>query len=140
MHHAAAHNPAEPTIALPALRMAASVAGSAAGAFALWTIAALAAGERVIAEGAAGTGVVLVVGLVGIAALRPWKARPVSTWTSLWLAGTIGRLIVTPLAAWLIYSAAPLALTPFLLAVGASYVIVQLSEAAAVALHLKRVA
>lgn len=140
MTNAAAHSSAEPMIALPVRRMVASVAASAGGALALWTIAALAAGQRVLAEGAAGAGLVLAVGLLSIAAMRPWKARPVSTWTSLWLAALVGRLVVTPAAAWLLYSAAPLAPTPFLLAVGVTYVIVQVSEAAAVALHLKRIA
>ncbi len=139
MSPAAAHTSAEPTIALPALRMVAAIVASAVGAAVLWTIAALVTGERVIGEGAAGAGVVLVVGVLGVVAIRPWKVRPVSAWTSLWLAAMVGRLVLTPLAAWLVYSAAPLEMAPFMLAVAASYVIVQLTEAAAVALHLKKV-
>ncbi len=135
----------EPFIALPTRRLLLAVCAAAAATALMWAVVATAIGPigqnpgPQIVEGAAGAAVVAVVGILGVLLIRPWKKRAMSSWTTMWLAATVMRLLLTPALAYLLYSAAPLSLTPLMLSVAVTYVIVQSSEAAALALHLKRV-
>ena len=71
---------------------------------------------------------------------RLTKRLMMSEWATMWLAATVLRLLLTPVAAYVLYSAAPLSLTPLMLSVGGTYLVVLLVEAAFLALHVKRVA
>ncbi len=132
----------EPIISMPTgLLLAVVITAAAACAAASWAAAWLLGLEQGIgAAGVAGAGVVALVGSLGVVVMRPWKTRVMSEWATMWLAATVLRLLLTPVAAYVLYSAAPLSLTPLMLSVGGTYLVVLLVEAAFLALHLKRVA
>lgn len=57
-------------------------------------------------SGFAGIGLAGVFALLGIVILSPWKRRPLADWMLAWLASTVFRILATPVAALLLYSAA----------------------------------
>lgn len=130
----------EPIIELPTGRLV--VTGVVAGAAALagWATATAVLGRpELIIGGAAGVVLVTVLTIGSLLVLRPWKPRRVTGWANLWLAALVGRLLLTPALAYLLYSATPLDLVPLMLSVAVTYLVVQLTEAAILALHLKRI-
>lgn len=131
----------EPTIALPTGRMVGSIVGlsilTATGWMAVVWVGHL--GSDAGEAGLAGAAVVAVVSVAASLLMRPWRPRLVSWWVSWWLGGILGRLLITPAAAYLLYSATSLSGTPLMLSVATTYVIVQCGEAAVLALHIKRV-
>ena len=131
----------EPIIALPVGRLLAAIIGAAAvttlGWLAVVRVAGLDGGVTV--AGVAGAALVVVTSAAIALAMRPWRSRPVGSWANLWLGALVARLLLTPALAYLLYSAAPLSGTPLLLSVATTYVIVQLSEAVVLALHIKSV-
>ncbi len=131
----------EPIITLPIGRMVGSIVGLSALTYAVWAAVVWLGGfgvEAVVA-GLAGAALVAAVGVAAALMMRPWRPRPVSEWMTWWLGGIVVRLLVTPPAAYLLYSATSLSGTPLLLAVAITYVIVQCGEAAVLALHIQRV-
>ncbi len=140
MPASAAHSQ-EPTLPLPTRRMLLTVAVASAATTLAWIAVASVVMPRreILATGAAGAAVVAAVSALGVLVIRPWRTRTVSAWTTAWLGATVLRLVVTPVVAYVLYSATALSLTPLMLSVAVTYVVVQVSEAAAVALHLKRV-
>ncbi len=131
----------EPIITLPIGRMMGSIVGLSGLTYAGWTAVVWLGGFDVeaVPAGLAGATVVAAVGVAAALLMRPWRARPVSEWMTWWLGGIVVRLLVTPPAAYLLYSATSLSGTPLLLSVATTYVIVQCGEAAVLALHIKRV-
>ncbi len=131
----------EPIIALPTGRMVGSIVGLSGLTYVGWLAVVRLGGfgAEAVAAGLAGAAAVAVVGVAAALVMRPWRPRPVSSWVTWWLAGIVGRLLVTPALAYLLYSATPLSGTPLLLSVATTYVIVQCGEAAVLALHIKRV-
>ncbi len=130
-----------PTMKLVAgvVMASAAVAGgwmglAAMGVFEAWERSAGGAGSAGEA-GVAGTAVVLVMVLAGIAILMPWKRRESADWMLWWMGATVFRVLVTPIAAYLLYSA-PFAgweARPFALAVGLAYLATLFTEAAILA-------
>ncbi|MEE8155177.1 MAG: hypothetical protein V3T53_09525 [Phycisphaerales bacterium] len=131
----------EPIIALPIGRMVGSIVGLSALTYAGWLAVVWLGGfgAEAVAAGLAGAALVAAVGVAAALLMRPWRPRPLSSWVTWWLAGIVGRVLVTPAVAYLLYSATSLSGTPLLLSVATTYVIVQCGEAAALALHIKRV-
>jgi len=131
----------EPIITLPIGRMVGSIVGLSALTYAGWlTVVWLGGfGVEAVVAGLAGAALVAAVGVAAALMMRPWRPRPVSEWMTWWLGGIVVRLLVTPPAAYLLYSATSLSGTPLLLAVAITYVIVQCGEAAVLALHIQRV-
>ena len=131
----------EPSIALPTGLLLASVCGSAMATSFGWLAVVWVGGFgwEVGVAGPAGAAVVAGVGVVAVVAMQPWRSRPVISWVTIWLAAIVGRLLLTPAAAFLLYSAAPLGGTPLLLSIAITYVIVQVCEAAVLAMHVQRV-
>ncbi len=131
----------EPVTALPTRRMVVTVIGAT-----LLTIAVSAAltmltgGALTIPAAVAGAALVAGITILSLLAIQPWKPRAIGTWANLWLAAIVGRLLLTPALAYLLYFATPLSLTPLMVSVAATYIIVQISEAAALAAHLNRIA
>jgi hypothetical protein len=134
------HQP-EPVVSLPTAAMLAVgilvplLAGGTwwlAATLGPWTAAAALAGLA----GAAATAVATIVSTLVIG---PWHERPVSLWMSIWLGGTVVRLLLTPALAFLLYSAAPLSPTALAGSVGITYLVTLLSEVAVIARHLRRV-
>ena len=125
----------EPSLKLPTWRL---VITGVVTAFVVAVGWAVMAPGVYMAEGAVGAATVAVLSILSLLAMGPWKTRPVSTWTTAWLAALVARLFITPALAFVLYSAAPLSLAPLMLSVAATYVIVQISEAAALSLYLKR--
>lgn len=132
--------PGEPVTALPTRRLLATVVVAALAAAGAWALAVIAAGRpEIVREGVAGATLVALVSAGSVLAIRPWTARALGDWAGPWLGGMLLRLLLTPAVAWLVYSAAPLSLVPLMLSVAVTYITVQISEAAAVALYLKGV-
>jgi hypothetical protein len=90
-------------------------------------------------SGVLGTAVVAAFALAGIILIRPWRDRPVSEWMTWWLALTVFRVLLTPVGAWVLYSAASSGLNPkaFALAVGLTYLTTVVAEALVVSVHLR---
>lgn len=130
----------DPTLALPTLRLLAALVTAGAGTALGWLAVVRVAGYGgdVAAAGAAGSALVVGVSAASLLAILPWRVRPVSSWVNAWLAAIVLRLVLTPAMAYLLYSAAPLSGTPLLLSVATAYVIVQICEAAVLALYVKR--
>jgi hypothetical protein len=108
----------------------------------LWAgvVAARSMSSDILLSGIAGVGVSLAMTLLGVLIMTPWKRRLAIDWMTMWLAGTVFRVLATPAAAFLLYSAASprLASKPFGLAVAVTYLVVLLSEAAILAQHFRR--
>lgn len=87
-----------------------------------------------------GAAAVGIVAALGVLVMTPWKHREIADWMTLWLAATVFRLLVTPLAVYLLYSAASpaLATTPLVLSVASTYFVTLLVEAAILASHIRR--
>jgi hypothetical protein len=132
----------EPSLALPTWRMLLTIAAGTVAAILGWAVVTsiVAPGRAVLVAGAAGMAVVAAVSVLGVLVICPWRTRPVSAWINWWLGAMVLRLLLTPAAAYLLYSATALSLTPLMLSVAVTYVVVQVSEAAVVAHYLKRVA
>ena len=130
----------EPVTTLPAGRLVKTVVVATIAALAAWSLVVAATGRiPTIVPAAAGATLVAAISILSLVVIQPWKPRAVGTWANLWLAALVGRLLLTPPLAYLLYSATPLSLTPLMLSVAATYVIVQISEAAALAAYIKRI-
>lgn len=70
--------------------------------------------------------------------MAPWRTRPVTSWMSWWLGGTVLRLLVTPVLAYLLYSATALDATPLALGVAVTYICILFTETGVLAAYLKR--
>ncbi len=129
----------EPVITLPAWRLVKTVVVAAIAAMAAWSLVVAATGRvSTIVPAAAGATLVAGISILSLMVIQPWTPRAVGSWANLWLAALVGRLLLTPAVAYLLYSATQLSLTPLMLSVGVTYVVVQISEAAAMASHLHR--
>jgi hypothetical protein len=128
-------------VRLPAGRLVAWMAFTAMVVAGLWSAAVTirSLGPQVFATGMLGIAVVTVIAIAGVLVMTPWKPRPVVDWMTMWLAGTVFRMLVTPIAAFLLYSALShaLAVKPLVLSVAATYLCTLLVEAAVVARHMK---
>lgn len=130
----------EPVTALPTRRLVVTALVAAASTALGWAgVTALTSLPATNAAGAAGATLVAGVSIGSLLLIRPWRPRALGTWANLWLAALVGRLLFTPALAYLLYSATQLSLTPLMLSVGVTYVVVQISEAAALAAHLNRI-
>ena len=131
----------EPSLALPTRRMLLTIAAGTATTFLGWAVVTsiIVPGREVLVAGGAGAAVVAAVSVIGALIISPWRIRPVGDWINWWLGSMVLRILLTPVVAYLLYSATALSLTPLMLSVAATYVVVQVSEAAAVAHYLKRV-
>ena len=130
----------EPVTALPTRRLiVTAVVAAALTALGSAGVTALTGRHATITASAAGAALVAGVSIGSLLMIRPWRPRALGTWANLWLAALVGRLLFTPALAYLLYSATQLSLTPLMLSVGVTYVIVQISEAAALAAHLNRI-
>ncbi len=129
----------EPLTTLPTWPMVVTVIASGLATIAAWSaVTALTERTPTITAAAAGATLVAGISILSLLVIRPWKPRTMGTWANLWLAALVGRLLLTPALASLLYSATSLSLTPLMLSVAVTYVVVQISEAAALAVHLKR--
>lgn len=131
----------EPNISLPTSKMLFAIIMSSLATCLGWMLVVKLGDFKAgtMAAGPAGAGLVMAVGILVVVLMRPWRRRLLGDWVNIWLAGIIGRLVITPGAAYLLYSATPLSWSPLLLSVATSYVIVQIGEAAVLSLHLKRI-
>jgi hypothetical protein len=132
----------EPSLALPTWRMLLTIGAGTVATFLGWAVVTsiVAPGREILGAGGAGAVTVAAVSVLAVLVICPWRIRPVSAWINWWLGAMVLRILLTPVVAYLLYSATALGLTPLMLSVAATYVVVQVSEAAAVAHYLKRVA
>jgi len=83
---------------------------------------------------------VLPVAILGWVITAPWRPRFAIDLITVWLAGTVVRLLLTPLACLALYSQAPCDKSQFVVAVGACYFAVVLAEVGMIAFSLPRAA
>ncbi|MCH7798213.1 MAG: hypothetical protein IID28_07175, partial [Planctomycetes bacterium] len=130
----------EPVTALPTRRLVVTALVAAALTALGWAgVTALTGRHGSITAAASGAVLVAGISIGSLLLIRPWRPRALGTWANLWLAALVGRLLFTPALAYLLYSATQLSLTPLMLSIGVTYVVVQISEAAALAAHLNRI-
>ncbi len=84
--------------------------------------------------------VIVPIAIVGWLCTAPWRLRPAMDWITIWLVGTVIRLLLTPIACLALYSQAPCDKSQFVAAVGACYFAVVLEELGMIALTLPRAA
>jgi hypothetical protein len=134
--------PNETTFSLPAARLVWAVVTAAGLIGSGWMGATIVLGQPVEVQwaGLIGAGVVLVVSVLGILAMAPWKTRPASMWMTLWLAGTLVRMLAAPALTFLLYSALPLNAMALTLSVAVAYLFVLLTETAVIARHVSKTA
>ena len=130
----------EPRFALPTARLVLAAIAVAAGCAGTWTVIALTAGwdVAVARSGWLGALVVAVVMVVSVLAIRPWKARTLPAWMSAWVASMGLRLLLTPVGALLLYSAAALSPEAMAISVALAYLLSLLAETAVLANYVSR--
>lgn len=135
----------EPVVSLPTMWLLIAVVGGGAITVGAWSAAIAAgpwAGEQWL-PGTLGIAIVTIVALLGVLVMSPWVERPVTVWMSAWLGATVFRLLLTPLAVWLLYSALPESLAAqgwkgLAIAVALSYLIILAFESFVLAGYLRR--
>jgi hypothetical protein len=130
----------EPVIALPTARLlvVTVVACTMAGAGSS-LIAQLAwPGEGLAMVGPAAATVVALAMVGGLLAVVPWRPRPIGLWPTLWLASTVLRMLLTPILAYLLYSATPFGAAALAINVVAAYLLALAGEVIVLAGFLKR--
>jgi hypothetical protein len=132
-----------PRIAMPVATLLVSVIVAVLLTAGVWS-AAIAIGPWGMPEfiaGMAGIGLTGTLAVVGVLVIKPWKPRTMADWMTVWLAGTVFRLFVTPLAAYLLYSAVSpaLAYQSFGLAVALTYLAALFVEAGVLARHVNAI-
>lgn len=94
--------------------------------------------------GMAGIGVVAVMSMLGVIVMTPWKQRSMIDWMTMWLLGTVFRVLATPIVAYVLYSAfspptgGGLSAKPLALSVAIAYMVALFVEAAVLSTYLKR--
>ncbi len=83
---------------------------------------------------------VVPVSIAGLLVTAPWRPRLAIDLITVWLAGTVVRLLLTPVACLALYSQAPCDKGQFVVAVGACYFAVVLAEVGVIAFSLPRAA
>lgn len=134
-------SPREQLVPLPAVKLFATVAAAAlivAGSWAAAAAMGIGGSAVEFRSGMWGIGLTGVLAMAGIAVLTPWKPRAMADWMTMWLGATVFRVLVTPAAAFLLYSAPSLALAakPLGLSVALTYMATLFVEAAVLARHL----
>ncbi len=81
---------------------------------------------------------VVPIAIFGWVITLPWRPRPAVDWITIWLAGTVVRLLATPVLCLAIYSRTPCDSREFVAAVGAVYFVVLMTEVGAIAANLPR--
>ena len=141
-HAARAQSAGEQRIVLPMRTLLMLMAVATLVVCGCWagTVAIAQLGSQSFTSGMLGIGLVGVLSMAGVVLMTPWKPRIVADWMTMWLAATVFRVLVTPLAAFLLYSAASsvLAAKPLALAVASTYLVTLFVEAAVLSAHLKR--
>ncbi len=133
---------ADHAVTLPVSLLLWSMIGCCLLAAAMWA-AAVALGPWHRAEltsGLTGMSLTLVMSMLGLLVMSPWKRRLAVDWMTMWLGATVFRVLGTPVAAFLLYSAASpwLAIKPFGLSVAVAYLATLFAESAVLALHFRR--
>lgn len=135
-------NHAEQTVALPTLPVlavtwwaCALTAGMTALGAVLFT-----AGENRYAEILLGAMTVAGVSTITLLALRPWRPKTLFHWPMVWMAGHFLRLVLTPAAGLLLYSATPYGGLWFWLAIVFAYLAMLAGETRVYAHTMNRLA
>lgn len=130
---------AEPILSLSTARLLGAVMASTAILGAAWWIGATALNRSSDEQRAGMVGIALVgvVAIVCTLLMSPSKPRKAGDWINVWLGGTVARLLLTPLAGFLLHSLVPMDARAFTLAIGTAYFTTVLAEAAVATQSLK---
>lgn len=106
----------------------------------VWAVVSLLGpwGQSAALAGAVGAAVVALTALLGVLVMGPWAKREISMWMTLWLAGTVLRLLLTPAITFLLYSATSLNGEALALSVAGTYLATLFSEAIVLSMYLRR--
>ncbi len=129
-----------PLLKVPWLKIMFGIIAVAFAIAILWSICAPLWGWEGWQMAARAVVAVLPVALVGWVITAPWRPRFAIDLITVWLAGTVVRLLLTPLACLALYSQAPCDKSQFVVAVGACYFAVVLAEVGMIAFSLPRAA
>ncbi|MGI9013524.1 MAG: hypothetical protein ACR2GY_04660 [Phycisphaerales bacterium] len=130
--------PGEPVLALPTLQLLFVVMlTSCVVAGGWWLI--IGNDEPARLSGLAGAGLVGGIGVISVLIMTPWRERPAGWWMTAWLGGSVFRMLITPLAAWLLYSAlSQRSIRDFVFAIALTHLLTLVFEAILIARHAKR--
>jgi hypothetical protein len=132
----------EPRIALPTRTLMLSMFSAGLLVVGGWSAAVVTGpwGDTAFITGLVGIGVTTLISLCGVLIITPWKPRPIAEWMTMWLAGTVFRMLMTPAILFLLYSATSraLAVKPLVLSVALTYLVSVLAEAGIIASHVRR--
>jgi hypothetical protein len=123
--------PGEASIVLPTFRLAMTMLLAAAAVAGAW----LAVGSsrdwqsQRLMTCMFGAGLAVALSLASLLIMAPWTRRSISTWMSFWLGGTVFRLLLTPIATYVLYSATSLSGRDLGWSVATAYLAVLFSEA-----------
>ena len=135
-----AARPVEPRVSLPARSLILSVIIAILLVMGFWSLAIALGpwGTQEFVTGMVGIAVTGLTVIAGVCVMGPWKQRAVADWMTMWLAGTVFRLLATPVFVFLLYSAASssLAVKPLGLSVSITYLATLFVEAAVLARHM----
>jgi len=128
----------EPAITLPTGLLIGAVLGTAVLASSGWVVVTRLGGwaADVQVAGLAAGAVVALTGVLGTLVMKPWRARPISWWTTMCMVGMVTRLILTPALTFVLYSAVSLNAAALSLSVALAYLLVVVAEAAVLAGHV----
>ena len=129
-----------PLLKIPWLKIMFGIIVVASFVAILWSICAPLWGWEGWQMAARAVVAVVPVALLGWVITAPWRPRFAIDLITVWLAGTVFRLLLTPLASLALYSQAPCDKSQFVVAVGACYFAVVLAEVGMIALSLPRAA
>ena len=129
-----------PLLKIPWLKIMVGFIAVASLAAILWSICAPLWGWEGWQMAARAVVAVVPVALLGWVITAPWRPRFAIDLITVWLAGTVFRLLLTPLASLALYSQAPCDKSQFVVAVGACYFAVVLAEVGMIAFSLPRAA
>lgn len=129
----------EPAIALPTGRLLAAASGAAIAVGGGWVVVALIVGAAppMVRVGLWSAAIVMVAMTAGLLVIAPWRTRPIGLWMSLWLGGTLVRLIVAGGLAYVLYSATQVSEWSVLAGVGGAYFLALISEVIVLAGYVK---
>ena len=135
----------EPVMAMPTRLLLSAMVVTSLLVTGLWSavVAIGPWGSVEFKSGLIGIGTTAAMAIVGLLVMTPWKQRPMGDWMTLWLAGTVFRLLGTPVVLYLLYSAASAAgsapaVKPLALSVALTYLVMVLAEAGIIASHVRR--
>ncbi|MBT8484486.1 MAG: hypothetical protein KJO43_02835 [Phycisphaerae bacterium] len=139
---ASAPDAARRKVTLPTGRLLAAAWIAAAVAGIGWAVVAGTVGPGVdsAVAGLLAAGVVAAASTISLLLLRPWRPKTLLLWPSLWVAASMGRMLIALSGTFLLYSATPYRSRSLWFAAVVAYLAVMVSETRVYASSMRRFA